>query len=360
VTHLGHRLAEEIVIDTTLVAAIGGGLGATTFLVGFASVRLRAHRDRALDRSQDLADDITQAVRESRVLTDGEIQAAATAFKEAVQLDPVSKWTVGLSLVLAAGITTLGTIAIADANYRFIWNPLSWTGGFIGIVFLIMAAWGIAFLGVADLRWVRRDLTRRLDDTLIAHVSRALGHRKAGEYQAAADLATALLHRVPNWPWPFAFRSYCLQHLGKFDEALEDASQAVSIDPDNPWWMLQRARLNSDVANHEEALADLNRVLTMLPGEPAALRLRAMTYDRLGDRAAALADFDSALKRAPRDKDLLLARGQTILESRQEYYNESTPPTVTLVEIMLEEDQRAIIETLRQRDKNAYLNGNLT
>ncbi|WP_198351188.1 DUF3857 domain-containing protein [Flavisphingomonas formosensis] len=190
-----------------------------------------------------------------------------------------------------------------------------------------------------------RTLARAKGDAL-TYSGRAIAYLEIGQYgRALADFDTArALDPSVNIGMD---RAETLMHLGRAEDALDEADRTVASRPEDEAIRARRARLRAKVGRRQEAVADLNMVIARKPtaanftaraaARPAidrygrqadltaALRLdplyvaayRLRTSDEIdnGELDAAEADIAVWERLAPKDRDLIFMK-QNILARR--------------------------------------------
>jgi tetratricopeptide (TPR) repeat protein len=95
-------------------------------------------------------------------------------------------------------------------------------------------------------------------------------------------------------------RAYCRMRLGRMEEAIVDANEAVRLAPDKPAYSYVLANLLYRSEQAEKAKEILDRLIQRHPGEVDVLAARAACLTRLGRPAEAAADL-AQMRTAPRD-----------------------------------------------------------
>lgn len=93
-------------------------------------------------------------------------------------------------------------------------------------------------------------------------------------------------------------RAESLRALGRHAEAERDWTLALAEDPGNPWLLEQRALTRAELGRLEEALQDATQALGTgegAPVDPELLCHRGRLRARLGDKRGARADFEAGL-----------------------------------------------------------------
>jgi len=332
-------------MDDAVFAALGTGLSATTFLVGFASIRLRGQRDRALSLSDGITKDLVRAGGERRVVTDPEVEQSAAAFIEAKELDPVTRGAVWFYWLVGSLMLALCVIAGKKSGLGFEPSPAKWSiDTYVALYFLILQA-GIGGAGSADYVWVKRDLVRRLEGSTLGTVEKALRARQEGKMSEAIEHASTLVKRLPSWPWAHVFRGHVLAEQDRNAEALVDFDRAVTLSPTDPLCRLARAECRLRLDEPEGALADLEALGEHRPNDSSVMKLTGSTLYRLGRREEAIAMFTLAVHQSPEDQEARIGRAKALAGSDSPHDAFGSPST-DLLELVLEEGERVAARAL--------------
>ena len=243
-------------------------------MVGFASVRLRGQRDRALTRADSIANALAQRSAELKVISDKEVERTADAYLETARLDPIGRLTVILTWVVAGLMATLGLLYCATSGSDLTLLPSEWTFDTWAGLFVLTVAVGVATVGTIEYSWIRDDLAQRLDNSPIGAVRRAMLARHAKDTRGALVIMNALLAEFESWPWAFAFRAQLHAEQDQLAAAVVDLDRALALDPTSVWYRVSRAELLMRQSKAGEALADLEQLGPRLPNDREVVRLQ--------------------------------------------------------------------------------------
>ncbi|TFV81992.1 tetratricopeptide repeat protein [Microbacterium sp. dk485] len=325
--------------------ALATGLAATTFLVAFSSVRLRAERDRAVARSDNLTAELSRATVAGRAVTDEEVVASAEALHEADRTDSIGSATVIITYGVAGFMVLLALVAGLRSGLEFSTNPFAWTENTWAVFFFLAVQVAVVVLGHRDYLWVGEDLTRRIGASALSKASAAIGLSRADEYDEALTLTDQVVARLPSWPWAHAFRAHNLLQLGRDEEARSAIDQAIALDPKNSWWHIARAEVLVRMSLFTEALDDLDSLDQGLRRNVEVLTLRGGALYGLGRREEALAAFDQAIKIDPDNPERRMRRGRALLGDEASHL-QSGSPSDALIEILLDDGERIALDVV--------------
>ncbi len=105
-------------------------------------------------------------------------------------------------------------------------------------------------------------------------------------------------------------RAAAYKLMGRYDEAIADADNAIGLDPRNPQYWCQRGDLRAKKQMYAEAIADYTAALDKVPDYVWAFRGRGQAYLGQGNAKLALADLNEALRAKPGDFNLTVLRGR--------------------------------------------------
>jgi tetratricopeptide (TPR) repeat protein len=105
-------------------------------------------------------------------------------------------------------------------------------------------------------------------------------------------------------------RAAAYKLMGRYDEALADATAAIGLDPKHPQYWCQRADLRAKKQMYPDAIADYTAALEREPSYTWAFRGRGQAYLGQGNAKLALDDLNAALRQKPGDFNLTVLRGR--------------------------------------------------
>lgn len=325
--------------------ALATGLATTTFLVAFSSVRLRAERDRAVSRSDDVTAELSRATVAGRAVTDEEVDAAAQALHDANRTDAIGSTTVAITYGVAAFMALLALIAGLRSGLTFTLNPVEWSEATWAVLFFLTVQATVVALGHRDYLWVGEDLTRRISASALSKASRSIGLSRSKQHAESLSLADEVVARLPSWPWVHAFRAHNLLQLGQTDEAKSAIDRAIALDPVNNWWRVARAELSVRLSHFSDAIEDLDSVDPGLRRNAEVLTLRGGALYGLGRRDEALAAFDQAIKIDPNNADRRMRRGRALL-GHEPSHPQAASPSDALIEMLLDDGDRIALDAV--------------
>ncbi|CAM3650918.1 tetratricopeptide repeat protein [Nocardioides zeicaulis] len=335
-------------MDDAVVSALGTGLSVTTFLVGFASIRLRGQRDRAITQSDGVLRDLVRASSDGRALSDDEVEQSTGGFVEAKAIDPVAKGAVWFYWFVASSMLCLCAIGGVKSGAEFTPVVADWTVDSYVVGFLMLLQLGVCGAGTADYLFVRRDLDVRLRESTLGIVERAIAARNAPDYDEAHRLADDLIRRLPSWPWAYAFRGHVRMSLGRKEAALEDFDKALMLRSDDPVARLARAEHRLAAGDAAGALEDLGELPPERHREHAVLKLKGSALYKLGRRDEAVVIFDQVVRRNPDDPEARVRRGEALAESDSRSAAHRRGSIAALEVLVMEEGERVALTALSQ------------
>jgi len=127
---------------------------------------------------------------------------------------------------------------------------------------------------------------------------------RLGDAQSALEIVNKALSQDPNNPSLLNLRSQTYGYLGRWEEALKDASAGLAIavraGKGEPLALLNSlARAQNRTRRYGDALATSERMLAADPNNPWAFANRAYARGGLGDKAAMMADIGMAARLDP-------------------------------------------------------------
>ena len=117
-------------------------------------------------------------------------------------------------------------------------------------------------------------------------------------------------------------RAYSYANDQRFQDALNDLSEAIRINPRDAHAFEQRAAIEMKMIDYEKALADYGAAININPGEIKYHLYRGYIYELRGDIPNAMAETDAALKISSKNKEALERK------QRLQKIQSATAPTV--------------------------------
>ena len=181
-------------------------------------------------------------------------------------------------------------------------SALKWGIGLtLALALVISAAVGAAV-------YLYRDAMR--DQTLLAEGYAAV---QTDDCETALEkFNAALAKRLPKLTRSLALcnRGYCLEKLGRRDEALRDFNEAIKLSPNTSWGFEARAKLHQDKGETDQALADFSEAIRLDPNAIDSLERRAAMYLARQDADRAIADLREAIRARPNHALLYVKLGE--------------------------------------------------
>jgi TolB-like protein/DNA-binding winged helix-turn-helix (wHTH) protein len=219
------------------VARTGNEVRLAVGLIDGASGRLRWAERFVLDRAdlaaslRGVADVISRSLGAEIYRAEG--QRAATLRPEHVQADDLAMqgwavWMRGLSPENAVEALRLFDEAVArDPDSLRGWSGVGMVNG---------QAANLGWLAdPAPARARQREALLQMEridsDDMLTHFARVDPYYRAQDFAGLLQLAQALVHRFPNQPWSHHQHASALMRLGRFDECIAPAEQALRLGP---------------------------------------------------------------------------------------------------------------------------------
>ncbi|MCA9890716.1 MAG: tetratricopeptide repeat protein, partial [Anaerolineae bacterium] len=147
-----------------------------------------------------------------------------------------------------------------------------------------------------------RQVVERMDvlvdlypENALGYASRGLAYYHLGEYEAAiADYTQAILLE-PQYVEAHNNRGNAYSELQQYEEAIADFTQAIAIDPQYPDAYNNRGNAYSKLQQYEEAIADFTQAIAINPQYTIAYNSRGFAHLDLGQYEEAIADFTQAI-----------------------------------------------------------------
>src|SRR5437868_13098392 len=106
-----------------------------------------------------------------------------------------------------------------------------------------------------------------------------------------------------NLAIPYQQRAFSYANDQRFQDALNDLSEAIKVNPRDARAYEQRAAVEMRINDYDKALADYGEAIKTNPGEIRYHLYRSYIYELRGDIQNAMADTDRALNIDPKNKE---------------------------------------------------------
>ncbi len=107
----------------------------------------------------------------------------------------------------------------------------------------------------------------------------------------------------------FFARGSIKSSLGRHEEAISDANEAIRLKPNFAEVYLLRGLSNENLGRHEEAISDLNETIRLKPNDAQAYLFRGLSNGNWGKDEAAISDLNEAIRLKPNDAQAYYLRG---------------------------------------------------
>jgi tetratricopeptide (TPR) repeat protein len=149
---------------------------------------------------------------------------------------------------------------------------------------------------------------------------------KDQDWNKAVELlrkATALDHKYADeLSAVYQQRGYAAANEQRFQDAINDYSEALKITSEDPRIYEQRAAVEMKMNDYDKALADYSEAIKLKPNEARYYLYRSYIYETKGDIKNSMADTERALKLDPGNAEAKSRKAR--LEARQSL---KAPPT---------------------------------
>ena len=98
-------------------------------------------------------------------------------------------------------------------------------------------------------------------------------------------------------------------NLGRHEEAISDANEAIGLKPNYAEAYLLGGLSNNNAGRHEEAISDLNEAIRLKPNSAQAYSLRGLSNNNVGRREEAISDLNEAIRLKPNSAQAYFLRG---------------------------------------------------
>ncbi len=225
----------------------------------------------------------------------GDYALALSLARAALSSDPGNKDALGLIYTAqgrtAGSAATVAGVSAANAGAAAL-APSSYDPGGVG---------GGGAAAAPSASFVSPGASRLITEQAVSGVKNAM---KLGDAQSALDIVNKALSQDPNNPSLLNLRSQTYGYLGRWEDALKDASAGLAITvaagKGEPLALLNSlARAQNRTRRYGDALATSERMLAADPNSAWAFANRAYARGGLGDKAAMMADIGMAARLDP-------------------------------------------------------------
>lgn len=177
------------------------------------------------------------------------------------------------------------------------------------------------------------DLTRALSDfdTIITLTkeagyfdNRQSVYRLLGRYDEALKDANEAVSLAPNSAYVYHSRGTVLLEMGRYDEAVDNFTRAFELEPGHVFDLYDRGRAHHFARRFDLAIQDFTQVLKLDPAFPA-LRERAVALMNSQELAAAEEDIKNYLSARPNDYAAQKIAEQIALRRTPQYFDAQSP-----------------------------------
>ncbi|MCB1547427.1 MAG: tetratricopeptide repeat protein [Hyphomicrobiaceae bacterium] len=123
--------------------------------------------------------------------------------------------------------------------------------------------------------------------------------RVRGDWPTIVRGCSGVIARTPREAWPYINRSWALERLKRFEEALADADQALRLDPRAAIAYVNRAAALIGLKRYDLALEDCESALQIDSRNVLAYLNRGYAYEQLRRRDLAIEAYRQALALQP-------------------------------------------------------------
>lgn len=136
-------------------------------------------------------------------------------------------------------------------------------------------------------------------DTAQLQMNFANAYRTLGKFDEAVEAATEAIRRAPDSSQAHDIRAGVLFEQDQFEASLVDSDQAVALDEANAEAFNNRGVTRRVMGQYRQAAEDYTRALKIAPRHPQALANRGYALKKLGRYKDAIRDYERAIKVNP-------------------------------------------------------------
>ncbi|HJT77073.1 MAG TPA: tetratricopeptide repeat protein, partial [Gemmataceae bacterium] len=169
------------------------------------------------------------------------------------------------------------------------------------------AAAAVAFTGC---------ILRRPEDPL-PYQARSVAYARLGRYEEALADASRSIELKPDFADAWNSRGIAYECLCQYDRAAADFAKAIGLKPEETQFWVNRGVAYEGLRQYDRAAADFARAIELKPNEALPWRNRGRLYSTRGQYEKALADFSRAIDLKPDDAAAWYDRGNAYKDWRR-------------------------------------------
>ncbi|MDZ8050393.1 MAG: tetratricopeptide repeat protein [Aulosira sp. ZfuVER01] len=132
---------------------------------------------------------------------------------------------------------------------------------------------------------------------------------EAGKYQEAVNDFTQAIEINPRNALAYNRRGDAFYRLGDYQKSLSDSSKAIQLNPQDANAYYDRGFSHYELGKYKEAIADYTKAIKLNAKNPYNYYGRGLVRAKLKDHQGAMADFGKAIALKPKYTDAYLQRG---------------------------------------------------
>ena len=195
--------------------------------------------------------------------------------------------SIGISIMLAWGLTSF----IKDKQTQ---NRVLFPAGIIALLFLALLTWKQCGYWQNSIELWQHAL-KVTDNNYMAHNNLASALLEKGETQQAIDHYQKAI-AINHYPAAYYNTGVIYHHLGRFQQAIEQFSQAIHEQPDYGAAHYNLGYIYHLMGRHQLALEQYNEAIRFMPEHAGAYNNRAFLYLNLGNNLSGCSNAKKACR----------------------------------------------------------------
>ncbi len=122
-----------------------------------------------------------------------------------------------------------------------------------------------------------------------------------GRYNPAIEACSNSIILRPT-AQAYFLKGLCYSHLGVYNQAETELTDAININPNNPTYYLWRGNALARRYIYDEAISDFTKAIQLEPNNAVAYLRRGICYQNQNENEKAIADFDKSLSLDPNNR----------------------------------------------------------